>query len=746
MSFKAVLILGLCLLNGATVSAISHQEFKASVSFPKGQSVYLVAAGVDKDDLAQRTIGQLSDYLQKVLGHAPIQVASLHKVPKGISAIMLCANSKMPDGIAPLASTSPEAFMLKTLEMKGHSLVLAAANSSKGMKQAIHRMVIKSRQEPDKLSFPAMDLAEAPWIPQREWTNCLWTPQFVRGIYMNPAADVRMDILRFSDEQLDTYVDMFDWFGFNGGQLIQGCYSYGALGSPEAYLSRQRQMAQRLKYNGQEVTLWVWAAQFTGFGWQDPSVAYPDPNGPPAWENPRVDAAFEKYYDLYAQLAPLSDRVIAHFIDPGVLTRDEDIFHYLRLLEKKCREKNPNIRMGIDTWGRGPDYLKKFTDNGFKDYLLLANSMPVFYQPGDRERLHELGRALGLELGIWGWYMTEYESDQLASLYITARLYKNFCQELKNGVLETHPVTYWSEMEAHHLNNIYSLYAAGQLLWNPERDPDELLWEISEAIWGEANGAKVYEALELIQEMRSGDKWDAYWWGMPEYQLGSGDPYKDHARAMAVLQQLESMQTNPAYVPKIPLPCTPQTLVELMIPHLKQIMLFADFRCKVTEIKKTAKAGASSETLQAKLVEAWQPIPEYDTWIGNFGQIEQRLQRKMVYALAEKMKVTVKDPEPLRAIEADRLLQYIRNIQKTYTSPAIFKATDYNFGLMPDEQLHDRYQKLLENGLIVVNDKDTFRLADWEAYADPRGKVVDKTARATEGIMDLGAQPKEKKE
>ena len=56
---------------------------------------------------------------------------------------------------------------------------------------------------------------------------------------------------------------------------------------------------------------------------------------------------------------------------------------------------------------------------------------------------------------------------------------------------------------------------------------------------------------------------------------------------------MESLQVDPDYVTKIPLPCTPQTLIDLMIPHLRQIMLFADFRCKAKQIEKAVSYGTS---------------------------------------------------------------------------------------------------------------------------------------------------------
>ena len=137
----------------------------------------------------------------------------------------------------------------------------------------------------------------------------------------------------------------------------------------------------------------------------------------------------------------------------------------------------------------------ELADNGFKDYLLLPVSFPEAYKPGDRESLHRQAKKLGLKLGIWGWYTTEYETDQLASMYVNGQVLKSVYRQMKDGALAIHPVEYWSEMEAHHLNNIYSMYVASQLLWDPDRDPHAILVELTNAIWGPTNGPVGLKAL-----------------------------------------------------------------------------------------------------------------------------------------------------------------------------------------------------------------------------------------------------------
>ena len=133
---------------------------------------------------------------------------------------------------------------------------------------------MKSRQTEGGLKIPELKLAEKPWIPEREYTVVAWAPRYVRGAFVNPYADERMNVWLYSERQLATYTEMFDWFGFSGVQLGTQCYSFGLFGSVEAYQDRLKTIARLTRQNGQHVTLKVWAAQFTGYNWIDPEITY----------------------------------------------------------------------------------------------------------------------------------------------------------------------------------------------------------------------------------------------------------------------------------------------------------------------------------------------------------------------------------------------------------------------------------------------------------------------------------------
>ncbi len=287
----------------------------ATVEFKSGEPAYVVARPVTA--LERRVTDRLNDYISKVIGAPVSVVADLANVPAGAPAIILSTNGLGLSSDLVVPADSPEGFALETRHLDGHEVIIAAGQTDRGLKRAVQRLVIGSEQRAPGLVLPKVRVAERPWIPRREWTLCAWSPELVRGVFNNPNADKRMNVWLYSDRQVAAYVEMFDWFGFSGSQLMDTVANYAAVGSREAYHGRLRMFTRALRENGQEITLWVWAAQFNNFGWVDPSVTYAPAEGKTAFDDPAVRSSFERYYDGYAELAPEVDLLITHFYLSG---------------------------------------------------------------------------------------------------------------------------------------------------------------------------------------------------------------------------------------------------------------------------------------------------------------------------------------------------------------------------------------------------------------------------------------------
>jgi hypothetical protein len=104
----------------------------------------------------------------------------------------------------------------------------------------VQRLIVKSRQCESGFEVPPLNISVKPWIPEREWTLCPWTPEYIYGMrrIANPFADRRMNIWLYSRLQMTDYIEMFDSFGFSGVQLIDTCFSWAAFGSVDAFHDR----------------------------------------------------------------------------------------------------------------------------------------------------------------------------------------------------------------------------------------------------------------------------------------------------------------------------------------------------------------------------------------------------------------------------------------------------------------------------------------------------------------------------
>lgn len=699
----------------------------AEIKLPAGKTAYIVA--VPKTALEKRITARLSDYLTKVL-HAQIKlVPNLAAVPAKVPAILLSSNNqKSPKDL-------PEAFALQTRVTGTNPLIIVAGNTENGLKRAVQYLILKSEQRSPGLVIPDLKVAEHPWIAKREWTLCSWSPTLVRGVFTNPDADKRLNVWMYSDSQIENYVDMFDSFGFSGGQLIETAANYSILGSAEAFRGRLKTFAKSLKENGQDVSLWLWAAQFNDYGWVDPTVTYKPAKGKTAFDDPAVRATFEKYYNGYAEMAPYVDMLITHYYDPGSLGNRADVFNYMKLLLGKFRAKNPTVKLGVDFWASGSDaeYMQQLIDNGFGDAVLLESSIPHAYAAGKREELHTNAKQHNIKMGVWGWYTTEMETDQMPNMHVNTKVLKHFYQQIRDGVNKIQPISYWSEMDAYHLCNIFTMYSSAQLLWNPDRNPDEILKEISDGIWGPRNGPAILDALKLIQDVRSGPTWDTYWWTLPEHRLGTANPEQDRVRADQVLADLERMKTDKSYISKFPLPFPPETFVELMIPHIRQIKQFAESRLEIAAIRKAAGKGASKEDLTSMVVKAWNPIPEYNTWIGTWGQPEARTQEKLFTDLTKELGLSVNEPGWVRWRDASRQLQGFQKVQRAHSTAWKFRSDpleEYKWPPSADDdravwrEFHwtpqkgaDRLKLLVDNGYMEKVGENMYQLTNWKDYS-----------------------------
>ena len=264
--------------------------------------------------------------------------------------------------------------------------------------------------------------------------------------------------------------------------------------------------------------------------------------------------------------------------------------------------------------------------------------------------------------------------------------------------------------------DVFSLYAAGHLLADPDGDPDKLLYDSVFKITGQnkKNAQRLLNALELIRDARSGDSWDSYWWTEPGYVLKHGDSRNILDRSDKAIESLKELINEPEPCGGIPFPITRKQLYKLILPHLYQIKQYAQFRCAFEEVKRMCERGVTKEKLQAKIDKLPCEIPEYNCVIGLWGQSEARCAYEQLSQFCRENDLKTPDRSPsVRFAFKRRLIDRLTVEQRGKTERVWVQATFYEGG-MPDIEFIRSLLDELASEKVLEKDDDKYSLADRE--------------------------------
>jgi hypothetical protein len=160
----------------------------------------------------------------------------------------------------------------------------------------------------------------------------------------------------------------------------------------------------------------------------------------------------------------------------------------------------------------------------------------------------------------------------------------------------------------------------------------------------------------------------------------------------------------------------------LMLPHLRQIRAFAEFRVDLAALTAAAKTGLAKSELSRRANAIWNPIRDYSTWIGAFGPPEAMTQENLLMAFAKEHDLVVTPPAWMRWRDANRQLQMLQTRQRASAGPLSIKtdarsiAREFYWSI---EKARDRFQLLIDDGLVESSGADTYQLVNWEEFRGP---------------------------
>lgn len=551
------------------------------------------------------------------------------------------------------------------------------------------------------------------WMPEREAIITFWKPNYARGTVYNAATSNLTDILSYSDEQIDKYIEMLKFCGFTGVQLTDMCSAWSGVSGYEFANQQIRKFAESTHKHGMKATLWVWGAEFSSFGWVDKEAKYVAFDLENGYDDPEIVSTFEKYYDIYASLADCVDRVIMHFYDPGNLVHSSDVVYFAEMFRKKVMAKNPKIDFGVSCWR---------ADTKASDYLEAMGSEITIYEtarPSSISEAEDLRREVkesGASLGVWSWGTVEREVDQLAQWNYNADFIKNTynCMAYFDSIMKPE---YWSEMDSYHVLNVFSLYTAGHLLQDYSQDTDKLTLEVATATVGPENAEKFSKVLRLVEKARTGSTIDTMDWEGENYVLLSeAYPYDEIlTECDELIPFVNELIDSKMESYELPLPISLCDLLRLILPHLNQIKEFAQFRKDYDAlISSMDSKQISLADFELKITEIGEPISEYNATIGLWGQPEARAQRLLVLDACEKYGVDYPIYSTFDSLRKYRIYSELMTEQLGYSSPKGMTSYQYTCAY-GEEETFRLMDEMVDEG-ILYKDGDLYYLSNWEDY------------------------------
>jgi hypothetical protein len=237
------------------------------------------------------------------------------------------------------------------------------------------------------------------------------------------------------------------------------------------------------------------------------------------------------------------------------------------------------------------------------DSIMIANRR---YTPEVADYCMKRGR----KYGIWSWYTCDQEIT--ASLHVEAeRLGREFSQLPDAASAQ---IEYFAVPSNCHGLNSASLYIAANLLWEPRRDPFEVLKEFCALVFGPRVSEPVYLGYSAIARIRNhdvdGDS--AFYTGY----LGAGTdrPDKDARMSARAMRALKGVEVDKGWVSKIPMAVQREEMLEDLKDHVRMIHQYALFRTAYAKL-------AQQERISAEDVKN---LPKVDKLSVSGGMIEWR--------------------------------------------------------------------------------------------------------------------------
>jgi len=460
--------------------------------------------------------------------------------------------------LTPLEGTRDESYLLVIEKRKKQPFILVVGKTDRGVDQGAAWLLSKVACTLEKdgswtVSAPTMTALRTPFFRGREATLCP-TGRILKS-NLEEARKINYEL--WSEEKLRRYPPHLKACGFNSVQLMELLkYRSGPIlpsgskltGAERSKKERElvapvlKTLAGAAHADGMQVSQYIWGSA-DGFRWDDPKT---------------LEQRKQRYIGLAETYAKHVDHIITHWKDEGnegghVIPQQATVF-----LRNEYIKRNPKIRVTIDAWAN-PGLIHKTLQDESLSPKAIGIALERWYHPRPAKFIKKTGRRLG----IWCWYMCDFEMVYASHIY--TRTLDRYYSALPP---EAGQQTEWLSIAKcfHGLPSDINLYVGGQKMWTPKRSLKEIVRDYCSALYGPENAAVMQRAYETVEEGQYDHRY-----GMVKkdrYPTVHGTPAYT-ARAKAVLVELEKVKLPAGWKPNFTTTVPPNDYLESLKTSLR---------------------------------------------------------------------------------------------------------------------------------------------------------------------------------
>lgn len=458
--------------------------------------------------------------------------------------------------LSKLKGARDEAHLIAARIWEGRPLVLVVGKTASGADAGANYLLSKVGCVMDAedtlraVTCPPFEIFRQPFFRNREATLCPTGREF-------PRQPAWVNFENWERTRLERYPAYLKACGFNSVQLMELVTYHAATrewsggyrgGIPKgATIDTIQQalytLADAAHAQGMSVSQYIWGSPADGCKWADPKTR-------PARE------AF--YSELARRYGPKMDHVITHWVDEGHEGGFETPLDATMFIGREYQKHNPKVKVTCDAWFN-PGLYQGIGDekHASKD---VGIAIERWYDAAQAEQVMKAGR----KVGIWGWYLSDFEMTYGSHLY-TKTLDQYFSALPENAGEQVDWIS--SELCFHALPSRINLYVVGRKMWEPRAALADLTLDYCRSMYGPANADILRMVYETVEEGQTEVRY-----GMVQqdrYPVARGTA-EFREKAQKALKALRGVRLPPQWKPNFTGVASPQQDIDHLLKALEE--------------------------------------------------------------------------------------------------------------------------------------------------------------------------------